>query len=75
MTKLYFIIALCGLEIAIYTYAWNQGIAKCRRENTQHFINQITEQNKKQRILDVEIYHTNLRDIRRVLREKYTIAE
>ncbi len=75
MTKLYFIIALCGLEIAIYTYAWNQGIAKCRRENTQQFINQITEQNKKQRILDVEIYHTNLRDIRRVLREKYTIAE
>ena len=75
MIKTYLIIAICGLIFAAYTLGASRGSAKCQARAAQQTINTITTQQIKTEKINAETYHTNLRDIRRILHEKYTIAE
>ena len=75
MIKTYLIILICAIIFGVYFYGKSIGISKCENQNLQ---NQIitTEQNKKdERIINDTVYKTGLGDIRRILRDKYTIAE
>ena len=75
MNKIYLIMAICALILGAYFYGANIADAKCQ-------IRQITENTQKQtylinnqRIIHENVYKTGLVDIRRILRDKYTIAE
>lgn len=75
MIKTYLIIAICGLIFAAYTLGASHSTAKCNQRAAQQTINTITTQQIKTEKINAEIYHTGMRDIRRILHEKYTIAE
>ena len=75
MNKIYFLLAICALILGAYFYGANIADAKCQMrqlaENTQ-------KQNlniKNQRIIHDTVYKTGISDVRRILHDKYTIAE
>lgn len=75
MTKQYLILTIIGLIIAIYSFGFTRGNNKCITEITNQ--NTQIEQQKiitKEKI-NAEIYRTGVRDIRNILREKYTITD
>lgn len=75
MIKKYLILAICGLIFGAFIYGRGIGVEKCKLEmavKNNEFLQQQTKQRKK---INAEVYHTNMRDVRRVLRAKYTIAE
>lgn len=75
MMKTYLIIAVCGIIFGAYILGASRGSAKCQARAAQQTINTITTQQIKTEKINAETYHTNLRDIRRILHDKYTIAE
>ena len=55
--------------------ALNIGRSKCVADMSANTVQIAQQQLKKQEEINVEIYRTNVRDIRDILRAKYTIAE
>jgi pyrroline-5-carboxylate reductase len=81
MNKIYFI-AAGGMAAAIFfAYIAGGKIARerCRADMAVAAqtvaLQNITENNNKQRIINEETYRTGVRDMRVWLREKYTIAD
>lgn len=75
MTKIYLYSALAGLFLTVFLFGHSIGVAKCQQEFTTQSVALSQEQNVKKEAINAEIYRTGVRDIRRVLREKYTIAD
>lgn len=64
--------AVCAV---FYFYGINVGNSKCTIQNFQEQID-LTKQNQtKERILNETVYKTGVADIRRILRDKYSIKE
>jgi hypothetical protein len=75
MTKVYVILLLCVVLVGTFFYGRNVGVSKCEMQNLQNQIN-TTEQNQvKERDLNDKVFKTGVVDIRRILRDKYSIAE
>ena len=62
----FFCCFLCGREI---------GRAQCRAQITTHAYESVVANINQGRDIDEKVLHTTGGDIRRILREKYTIAE
>ncbi len=79
MKKLYFLVAGCVIVGGAYVCGLNVGDAKCdariTRENLQNIQNLQIESIKTKRTNHEIVYKTGVDDIRRILRDKYTIAE
>ena len=75
MNKIYLMIAISALIFGAYFYGVNITNAKCREKNAINNLTeiQIIEQNTR-KIHDT-VYKIGVVDIRRFLRDKYTIAE
>ena len=58
-----------------YFYGRTVGISKCEIHNFQNQIETVEQNQIKQRIINDTVYKTGLGDIRRILHDKYTIAE
>lgn len=75
MVKLYFIVLLGTIVFGAYFYGANIAKAKCQmrflQENNQK--QELFIQDKKE--IHEKVYKTGLGDIRRILCDKYTIAE
>lgn len=67
VTTAFFLFAFgCGVRI---------GALRCARDTAQRAITQQNQTNKTQVTIYEKTMHTGVRDIRRILHEKYTIAE
>ena len=64
--------ALCTV---FYLYGLNVGKSKCEIKNYTEQINISNQNDKQKRILNDTVYKTGVRDIRRILHDKYTIGE
>ena len=79
MNKLYMFFGLCIIVCGAYVCGANVADAKCRariiEQNLsalQNYQNQIIKNKRKNREI---VYKTDVDDIRRILRDKYSIAE
>ena len=79
MNKLYLLLAVCAVVGGAYICGANIADAKCRarfdRQNLQamqNLQNQIIQNKRKNHEI---VYKTGVADIRRILRDKYSIAE
>jgi len=79
MNKLYLIIAVGGVICGAYVCGANIADAKCRAKTVQQnfaelqkYQNQISQIKRKNH---ETVYKTGVRDVRRILRDKYTISE
>ena len=75
MIKLYVVIAIGAMCTVFYFYGLNVGNSKCRLENFQEQMNTTKNNQIQERRLNETVYKTGLGDIRRILRDKYTITE
>jgi len=76
MTKqIYFGIAICVIVIAIYFTGVVIGRAKCQAQIATAATNATQQQMIKKEKINAEVFNTGMRDIRDVLRTKYTIAD
>lgn len=75
MTKIYLYGAIIAVLMGIYLIGHHVGRTKC----TQEIITKTIEHNQTQTIkkekINAETYRTGMRDIRDILRTKYTIAD
>jgi len=75
MTKIYLIILMCAFGLGAFFYGRNVGVAKCEKQNLQNQINITKQKQMNERIINDKVFKTGVADIRRILRDKYTIAE
>ena len=75
MTKIYMFILIGALCTVFYFYGLNVGKSKCEIKNYTEQINISNQNDKQKRILNDTVYKTGVRDIRRILHDKYTIGE
>ena len=75
MLKIYLIILICAIFFGAFFYGKNIGISQCKIQNLQNQIDVDEQKQIKERIINDTVYKTGVRDIRHVLRDKYTIAE
>ena len=75
MYKLYFLLFLLAVVCGAYFAGGQVGRQHCNARMGADVITQQSQIMKIQRDIDVEAYNLNTGDIRRRLREKYTIAE
>lgn len=75
MTKFYIPIAICAAIIGIYLIGFARGRDKCIKQIAEQTASVTQQQNIKKEKINVEIYRTNVRDIRDILRMQYTIAD
>lgn len=75
MTKLYLIGLIGALCTIFYFYGAGIGRYKCEIQNVQHQINNINNDKQQDRVINEKVYKTGVRDIRSILRDKYTISE
>ena len=75
MIKLYMFILIGALCTVFYFYGLNVGKSKCEIKNYTEQINISNQNDKQKRILNDTVYKTGVRDIRRILHDKYTIGE
>ncbi len=61
--------------VGAYFYGTKIGNSKCEILNFQNQIKTTEQIQQNERILNDTVYKTGVRDIRRILRDKYTIAE
>ena len=73
--RIYILVGVIAGLYAAYFMGLNIGRANCVADVSAHSLNLYQQQLKKQGEINVEINRTNVRDIRDVLRAKYTIAE
>lgn len=75
MMKLYLIGLVCVALVGAFFYGKSVGISKCEIQNFQSHINNIEQIKINERVINDVVYKTGVRDIRRILRDKYSIAE
>ena len=75
MGKMYLIIAISAIVFGAYFYGVNITKAKCNVEYTQNNLNQIQKIKQNKKDIHETVYKTSMGDIRRILYDKYTIAE
>lgn len=73
--KNYLILAVVVIIAGAYFFGVRIGRAKCAVANARAQTNEIINITDIQRNTDEKVFNTGVRDIRRVLCEKYTIAE
>lgn len=75
MNKIYLICGASAFVFGAYFYGFNIANSKCQNRQLQIDISEIQkiQQNKKE--IHDTVYKTGTGDIRRILRDKYTIAE
>ena len=73
--KNYLILAVVVIIAGAYFFGARIGRAKCAVANARAQTNEIINITDIQRDTDEKVFNTGVRDIRRVLCEKYTIAE
>lgn len=73
--KNYLILAVVVIIAGAYFFGARIGRAKCAMANARAQTNEIINITDIQRNTDEKVFNTGVRDIRRVLCEKYTIAE
>ena len=73
--KIYLIIAVGCIVFGAYEFGLQIARRKCELNAAQNQTNEIVKTISIQRITDEKVYNTGVADIRRVLRNKYTIAE
>ncbi len=75
MFRIYFFCAVAACGVGLYFYGRAAGVSRCRMDigaATMRAHVQIIKQVEK---VNEDAMHTGVGDIRRILREKYTIAE
>ena len=75
MIRIYLIILVCALFVGAYFYGENRGASKCQIKNLESQIEKTEQIQQNKRNLDDKVYKTGVRDIRDILRAKYTIAQ
>ena len=79
MNKLYLFFGICAAVCGAYFYGANVADAKCRarvaNQNLQNIQNLQNQISKTKRITHDTVYKMGAGDVRRVLRDKYTIGE
>ena len=79
MNKLYFCVLGIAIVFGAYVCGANIADSRCRMDFANQNLNQLQNfQNqimKNKRQTDEIVFKTNVRDIRRVLRDKYSIAD
>ena len=69
-----FFITAC-IVACTYFFGWNAGRIQCHRTQANDITHYLQQKIKMMEETHAETMHTGMRDIRRILREKYTIAE
>lgn len=75
MIKVYLIILICAIITGAYFYGKNVGVSQCEKQYSQNQINITEQQKNKEGLINETVYKTGVNDIRRILHDKYTIAE
>ena len=75
MTKFYLILSICAVIIGMFFWGKSIGVSECKVQNLQNQIDTDKQYETKQRVINDTVYKTGMGDIRRILRDKYTIAE
>lgn len=75
MIRIYIFVGVVAGLCSAYFMGLNIGRANCVADVSANSVRIAQQQLKKQGEINVEINRTSVRDIRDVLREKYTIAE
>lgn len=75
MNKIYLIGFVGALVMGAYFYGANIEQAKCKTKYLQNDFETITKIQQKQKVIHDTVYKTGVADIRRILFDKYTIAE
>ena len=75
MTKIYLIALMCATIVGAYFYGKSVGVAQCEKQYLQNQINTTQQQKINERVINETVYKTGVRDIRRILHDKYTITE
>ena len=73
--RIYLIITITIIVYGAYLFGARIASKQCEITNMQNKTNEITQTISMQRITDEKVYHTGAGDIRRILYDKYTIAE
>ncbi len=66
---------MCAITVGAFFYGKNVGVSKCETQNLQNQIRTKEQNQTKERILNDKVFKTGVADIRRFLRDKYSIAE
>lgn len=69
-----FFIVVCGV-VGAYFFGLNAGRIQCRNTLANNIAQELQQQIEIMEETHAETMHTGMHDIRRVLHEKYTIAE
>ena len=75
MVRLYITALICAIICGAYFYGADIARAKCRADYLQTMLNQNENEQNEQRIIYETVIKTGAGDIRRILRDKYTIAD
>ena len=75
MNKIYLIILTSALILGAYFYGANITNIRCREQIAQNNFNQIQQTEKNKKEIHDKVIKTGVADIRRILRDKYTIKE
>jgi len=75
MIKLYLTILICAIVCGAFFYGKNVGTSECEMKKLHNQIDTTEQYQIKERNINDKVYKTGLRDIRRILHDKYTIAE
>lgn len=71
----YLIIAVCAMVLGAYFFGARIAREKCVADGANAQTNEIINNVNMVRVANEKTVHTNVRDIRDILRRKYTIAE
>ena len=71
----YLIIAVCAMVLGSYFFGARIAREKCVADGANAQTNEIINNVNMVRVANEKTVHTNVRDIRNILRAKYTIAE
>lgn len=75
MNKLYFWWVAVAIAAALYLCGRSVGMARCRADIAHRSVQTQIQIIKQSEDINETVLRTNLGDIRRVMRERYTIAE
>ena len=75
MTRIYYAALICVAFFCCFATGVAVGRARCNARVAVNSYEHIVQNVKQSGDINETVLHTNLGDIRRILREKYTIAE
>lgn len=73
--RLYLLFAVFVAIVCVYFYGINTEREKCKTKHFQDNFETITKTQQQQKVIHDTVYKTGVGDIRRILFDKYTIAE